>query len=271
MIQQQSDPALVAEFTRRGITEEKASEILANLQPGQDILAQLEHYDQLIQHAGFRIKNPPGFYIRLIEKNIQVPDGFETSTKRKAREEAEQRERNRRAAEDARELLELEYDRYCDAETEEYILAHPDIFAALKDAKLQEERQHSYGLSFESAEAMATRRAKWDIREQTPLLTFEEFVERKKQRPDFFLKLVGPSPAADTTEPGTQEDLLLAAEERREAEMNPTVEMASAEAGIEPAAQPSTEPVTQEPMMIELISEQPPSDLGGTAAEQGTV
>jgi hypothetical protein len=264
------DPALIAEFTRRGITEEKTSGLLANLKPGQDIVAQLEHYDQLVEHAGFRIKNPPGFYIRLIEKNIPVPDNFETSAKRKAREEAEHRERDRRAAEDARELLELEYERYCDAETEQYILAHPDIFAATKAAKLQEERERPYGLSFESSEAMATRRAKWDIRAQVPLLTFEEFLERRKQGTDLFLKPVAPSPAPElTTEPGGQEDLL-AAEERREAEMN-TVEVPPVEAGIESAAQPSTEPVTQEPMMVELISEPPPNDLGGMAAEQGTV
>jgi hypothetical protein len=267
---QHFDPALVSEFTRRGITEEKATTILANVKPGQDIVAQLEHYDQLIQHAGFRIVNPPGFYIRMIEKNIAVPEGFETNAKRKAREETEQRERDLRVAEDARELLELEYDRYCDAETERYIQEHPDTFTALKNAKLQEERERPYGLSFEPPETMAARRAKWDIREQTPLLTFEEFVERKKQGTDFFLKPVGPSPAVEpTTEPGVPEDLL-EAEERREAEMNKAETLAPG-SSTEPATQPSTEAVAEEPMMIELVSDPPPTDLGGTQAEQGSV
>jgi hypothetical protein len=234
------DPVLVAEFTRRGITEEKALEILAEVKPDQDVVAQLEHYDQLIEHAGFRIKNPPGFYIRLIEKNIPVPDGFETRAKRKAREEAEQRKRNHRAAEDARELLELEYARYCDAETERYILEHSDIFSALKDAKLQEEREHPYGLSFESAEATATRRAKWEIREQVPLLTLEQFVEGKKQGTDFFLKPVGPSPAAElTTEPARPEDIL-AADEARESEHSKPV-MAPEEATADSVHQPAPE------------------------------
>ena len=39
------DPQLVAEFTSRGITEKKALELLANLKPGQDVVAQLEHAD----------------------------------------------------------------------------------------------------------------------------------------------------------------------------------------------------------------------------------
>ena len=318
--QSKFDPVLVSELTRRGITEEKALEILANVRPGQDIVTQLEHYDQLIEHAGFRIKNPPGFYIRLIEKNIPVPDGFESSAKRKAREEAEERKRNRRAAEDARELLELEYDQYCDGETERYILEHPDIFSALKDAKLQEERERPYGLSFESAEAMAARRAKWDIREQVPLLTFGEFLEHKKQGTDFFLKPVGPSPDPELiTESAALEDLL-AAEERRDAEnskpvtaaeeataasvrqpaqesatVDPETEAPMAETDpaddesasphavapasmfAEPVPESATEPtivaevqaVQPEPLMIELVSNPPHEELGGSPAGQG--
>jgi hypothetical protein len=47
------------------------------------------------QTRRLRIENPPGFYIRMIERNLPVPEGFETSAKRKAREEREQRERAR--------------------------------------------------------------------------------------------------------------------------------------------------------------------------------
>src|SRR4029077_18683161 len=102
---------------------------------------QLEHYDQLIEHAGFRIKNPPGFYIRLIEKNIPVPDGFETSAKRKAREEQAQKERDRRMSEEARQEIEDDYERYCYQEVERYIEANPAAFHAIKEAKAAEERK----------------------------------------------------------------------------------------------------------------------------------
>ena len=46
---------LYAEFTRRGITEKKALDLLANLKPGQDVVAQLEHTDYMVQNARFPI------------------------------------------------------------------------------------------------------------------------------------------------------------------------------------------------------------------------
>jgi hypothetical protein len=79
------DPQVIAEFTKRGITE--AFQLIADRKPGQDLIAQLEFTDNMIKHAGFKIQNPPGFYIRQIERNMPVPDDFETSAKRKAREE----------------------------------------------------------------------------------------------------------------------------------------------------------------------------------------
>jgi hypothetical protein len=60
------DPQLVAEFTRRGITEKKASEILTNLKPGQDVVAQLELGDSMVcsrlpypDRESTRILHPP--------------------------------------------------------------------------------------------------------------------------------------------------------------------------------------------------------------------
>jgi hypothetical protein len=269
------DPALVAEFTRRGVNEKKAYELLANLKPGQDknLVAQLEYADQTVeqlQGTSGQVRNPAGFIISLIEHNTMLPDNFETIAQRKDREERERKERARRAAEEAREVLRDEYDRYCTLETDRYIAEHPDIFAAIKEAKLQEEHEWSRGLSFTPKETAATMSAKWQIREQVPVLTFEQFSERKKQGSDFFLKPVGPSPSAElTTELEVPEDLL-AAEERREAEMN-KAESAVKETGPGPAGQPATDAVTEEPMMIQLVSEHPPNDLGGTGAEQGMV
>jgi hypothetical protein len=108
------DPELVAQFTRRGITDKKARELLGNLKPRQDVMAQLEHIDYMVQHARFPIINPPGFYINLIKSNTAIPDGFETSAKRKAREEKERKEKARRDAEDIQQQLEWDYDNYRD-------------------------------------------------------------------------------------------------------------------------------------------------------------
>jgi hypothetical protein len=91
------------------------------------------------------------------------------------------------------------------------------------------------------------------MQKQITFLTFEEFLERKRQGTDFFLKLVGPSPApAATNEPAAEAtssvevdatalpDDLLAAEERREAEMSkriiapeePVIELVKAETEV---------------------------------------
>ena len=118
------DAQLVAEFARRGISESKAHELLANLKPAQDVAAQLELIDEMIQNSRIPITNPAGFYVRLIERNIELPDGFETSAQRKTREEAERKERERREREDARQALEWEYDGYCEKIVSRYIEAN---------------------------------------------------------------------------------------------------------------------------------------------------
>jgi hypothetical protein len=187
------DPQLVAEFTRRGIDEKRASELLANLKPGQDVVAQLEQADQMIQHAGFPIRNPAGFTIRLIERNIPVPDGFETTAKRKAREEQESTEYERRVVEDAHQALEWEYEAYREAEVDRYIAANPASFEALKNAKWDEDRKR---YSF-TTESMAKLGARFEIQKQLPLLTFEEFQIRKQPSPDFSMKPVAVSADAE--------------------------------------------------------------------------
>jgi hypothetical protein len=186
----QFDPQLVAEFTRRGITEKKAHELLANLKPGQDVVAQLEHTDYMVQNARYPIINPPGFYIRLIASNTSVPESFETNAKRKAREENERNERERRAAEDARQLLESEYDDYCSQATDRYIEQNPVAFEAEKDAKREETRARYSKFPPDMIESMAVHDARTALQKQASLPTFEEFLERKQQGPDFSLKPV---------------------------------------------------------------------------------
>ena len=134
--------------------------------------------------------NPPGFFIRLIESNMSVPASFETSAKRKAREENERKERERRIKEDARQQLEWEYDDYCSEETNRFIAENPATFEAIKDAKRTENRERHQAFSDEMIESIAQNEAKREIRKQVPLLTLEEFADRKQHDPDFFLKPV---------------------------------------------------------------------------------
>ena len=195
------DPKLIAEFTRRGITEQKAVELLSKLQPAQDVLAQLESAEQPVQQLQNPlnpVRNPAGFYIRLIERNTPVPDGFETNARRKAREEKERKERERRAAEDAREELDWEYNRYSAAEVDRYIQANPAEFESLKNAKAAEDRAMRPTSWPGLTETSARIAAKSAIQQKLSLLTFEEFADHKKQGIDFSLKPVGVSPAAES-------------------------------------------------------------------------
>jgi hypothetical protein len=121
-------------------------------------------------------------------------------------------------------------------------------------------------------ESIAQNEAKREIRKQVPLLTFEEFVDRKQQGIDLFLKPVGlppddepemaseaapPQDAAVTEEPASVlPDPPAMAEERGEA--------------TQPAQEAATEPAMSEPA-IELVSEPRQLEQGGIAAEEGRV
>lgn len=192
------DPALIAELTGRGIREEKATQLLANLKPGQDVIAQLEHADHMInelQGTEHRVTNPAGFYVRMIEWNTPVPDGFETSAKRKLREDRERRERERQAAEEAQRELDDAYETYCSQAVEQYIAENPEAYAALREAKLAEERELHPSAWPDLLARTVGWAAKYAIRKQLNLPSFEEFVALKQQGTDFSLKPVGSSPA----------------------------------------------------------------------------
>jgi hypothetical protein len=240
------DPQLLAEFTNRGITEQKATEILANLKPGQDVVAQLESAEQTVkalQNTPTPVRNPPGFYIRLIERNTPVPDNFETSAKRKAREEKERKERDRRAVHAAREELEWEYDRYCAAEVDHYIQANPAEFESLKNQRAAEERTRRPSSWPELIETAARIGAKNAIQKKLSLLTFEEFVDHKKPATDFSLKLVGLSPVAESLTKSLEPEV---------GTPNPLAELVEAEAvsgtlapAVNDEGKPGSAPVTE--------------------------
>src|SRR5207248_2551541 len=129
--------------------------------------------------------NPPGFYIRLIESNTSVPDGFETNAKRKAREEKEATERAHRAEEDARQELEWEYDTYCQRQLDRYIEENATTFEGIKNTKWAENRERYPGFSDEMITSIAIGEAKREIRRQLTLPTVEEFLERKREGTGF--------------------------------------------------------------------------------------
>ena len=260
----------MAEFTRRGITEKKTSELLANLKPGQYVVAQLELGDNLVRNARIPIVNPPGFFIRLVESNTSIPESFETNAKRKAREENERQEREQRAQEDARQLLESEYDEYCRLETDRFIAENPETFEAIKETKRAENRERYQTFSPEMIETIAQNEAKREIRKQAPLLTSEEFVNRKQQGPDFSLKPVALPADAETVSAAPKPQEIAVSAEADDTAPDPPAMAGERGEAIQPAPEAATEPAMSEPA-IELVSEPPRQEPGGNAAEEGMV
>ena len=121
---------LLAELTRRGITDSGARKVLATLAEHQPVLDQLEYIDHQVKTSD--IKNPPGFYLTLLKENITVPDDFMTSRKRKLREEAFA-ERDRAIHEQLKR--DQAYDDYRRQEISRYIETHPDEYAQVFAAK----------------------------------------------------------------------------------------------------------------------------------------
>lgn len=190
-----------------------------------------------LQGTPSQVRNPAGFIISLIASNNHLPEGFETKVQKQAREERERKEGERHAAKEVRQQLEWEYDEYRDAETDRYIEANTAQFEALKNAKWKEDRE-KYAFATESMARMAAR---FEMQKRITFLTFDEFLERKKQGTDLFLKPVGPSPAPEPATRADEPEDMLAADEAREAVVSKPV--VAAEVTIDyPVRQPETEP-----------------------------
>lgn len=203
------NPHLLAELTKRGIREEKAIDLLTKLKPGQDVIARLEYSDQEIkklENTEYRVTNPAGYHVRMIEWNTPVPDSFETTAKRKAREQRELRDRERRGAEEADRQHQDAYEDYCSNAVDRYIEENRTLYNRLKEAKLAEEREKHASTGWPDLSIRAADwAAKYEIRKRLNLATFEEFVAREEERSDLSLNPMSPgtppSPSLlDTTE-----------------------------------------------------------------------
>jgi hypothetical protein len=170
-----TDPTL-DQMTRRGISDRRARELLTGTN-ADFVLDQLEWGDHLIASAlPGAFKNPPGFYIHLIQEKVPPPETFETSRRRKERDAAraaESEERYHRLG------LEEAYRTYRAAEIERHIAAHvksADLEKLIVE-RVRERRkeQWSKGLPLQTIREMAERDARSAIAEQIPLMSFEEF------------------------------------------------------------------------------------------------
>lgn len=176
---------LLAELTKRGITETAARKLLADLPNEQPVLDQLELIDHLItQGPRGSVRNPPGFYLYLLKENIPVPDSFETSRKRKQREESRAEAAR---AETERLELELAYETYRREELDRYIQTqlpaaeYEEIFAGKRQELLK--RFPNFGLGSDSmVDQTAQGMARSEIAKRIVFQTFEDFCEERRRQ-----------------------------------------------------------------------------------------
>jgi hypothetical protein len=164
---------LLAELMKRGVTENHARKILADVPPNQPVIAQLEWGDLQVRQSGGKILNPAGFYVSLVSGNVMPPQNFETAAEKKARETKErQAEDDRQAQED----LEAEYYWYREKEIDRYVASlDPAQVEAVFEAKRQAYREKHPNLSAEITDGFANREAKSELGKTATLITIEEF------------------------------------------------------------------------------------------------
>jgi hypothetical protein len=174
-----ADAPLLAEFTKRGVSERRAKELLAAAPDPAFIADQIEWGDYLIANSRERIANPPGFFIHLVSERIAPPETFVTTRRRKARAEAI-------AAQDQARQRQLELeDAYRDYRKDEIDrhLANDGAaaeFDRLARAKTAARHKDFPNLPAETIRQMAEREARSDMAERIPtLLSFEDFSRRQ--------------------------------------------------------------------------------------------
>jgi hypothetical protein len=175
------DEGIVAELTKRGITRKKALQLLSQLQPGRQIIDQLEWGDNVIARAApGTFRNPPGLLISFIEMNLTPPSYFESTRSRKLREAAQAD-----GVEDRLRSVQLQaaYEEYRKERIEQYIEEEldPDEYKRLFTAQKKDlaSRYKSLHLNPTSLAEVAHGAVRTEIMDRIAVLTFEQFVEEQ--------------------------------------------------------------------------------------------
>ena len=173
------NPQLLTGSTKRGIAEAKARELLASLQPGQEVMDQLEYVDSLVVNdRRGKLENPPGLYVMYIRDNTSLPGNFCSSRKAKLYEEANQ-VKNADLSRMAR--LEIHYADYREAEVLKFaesldVKEYDTLFAA-KRVMLRPMFRSMTSQQLDEATHRALR-GEFVTSGRVQLLSFEEFCDK---------------------------------------------------------------------------------------------
>jgi len=181
----EADPELAAELFKRGISGKQAAALLLEVRPGQHAMEQLEYADfRIASEPVGTFRNPPGFYISVIRDNVPVPENFESSRKRREREERENKIAAEHGAGEQNALrLEAAFAEYRRAEIETYIARH---LTPGEHAAMIEDHKRSYVAQFRNAahwpaetlHSIAVNAATVEISRRAPILAFDEFCKK---------------------------------------------------------------------------------------------
>jgi hypothetical protein len=180
---QEVDESVLRELVRRGITEARARKLLAGLPTDHFILDQLEWGDALIRKASpGTYRNPPGFYIYLIESNVLVPENFETRRRKQLRLAAEEKDICASAQLADRELACAEYmratvDRYLNESMNE---AERQQFYEAKRRDLVKKHSSISSWPEEQVSDVIHSAVQAEIMLKVELMNFKEFCEEKR-------------------------------------------------------------------------------------------
>jgi Replication initiator protein A len=183
---------ILAALLERGVREDRARKLLLDLPDDQPVLDQIEWADAEIarkQRTNDPIANPPGFYVYVVQANYAVPANFETTRKRRVREEAKKKDVEARTKEALRELEVYEQkERYEEFLVEQTNAHLKKISAAATDRLVRGHMKHikdeypQYHWSEPTLRDFAWRRLRQEIASELNLPTFEEFIEQAAQR-----------------------------------------------------------------------------------------
>lgn len=174
---------LMMAMTERGISNDGARVLLLTAPDKPGVMDQLEWGDYLLaQSPGGKFYNPPGFYVHLLRSNVMPPEHFETSRKRKLRED---REKARSKTVQDQAGRELDYLEYRKLKVDEYIAANfsPKAYNEALNAHKRDLRgtyKNSSWLTEGQKTELAVARLRSEIVKVVNLIPFEAFCEVRR-------------------------------------------------------------------------------------------
>jgi hypothetical protein len=175
---------------QRGVRLDRARNLLLELVDGQPVMDQIEWGDAEIarkQRTNDPIANPPGFYIYLLRVNYPVPATFETTRKRRLRDEAKQKNAEASATHAQRELelyqQKEQYRNYISEQADVHIGANIPASKVENLVRMHMKRIKEdcpqYRWPESALRDFAWRKIREEVATELNLPTFEEFLEQQ--------------------------------------------------------------------------------------------